>query len=52
MILDVQTLKFNTYNLATILLNKQEEREFWSLKAKENTPNFYSRLEFEKFSTR
>jgi len=45
-ILDVQTLKFNSYNLATILLNNQEEREFWSLKAKGDTPDFHSRLEF------
>jgi hypothetical protein len=50
-ILDVQTLKFNSYNLATILLNKQDKREFWSLKAKGNTPDFHSYLEFEKFST-
>jgi len=49
--LDVQTLKFDTYNLATILLNKQEEREFWSLKAKGDTPDFHNPLEFEKFST-
>jgi len=50
-ILDVQTLQFNSYNLATILLNKQDKREFWSLKAKGDTPDFHSRLEFEKFST-
>jgi len=51
-ILDVQTLKFDTYNLATILLNKQDKREFWSLKAKGDTPDFHSRLEFAKFFTR
>jgi len=47
-ILDVQTLQFNSYNLATIVLNKQDEREFWSLKAKGDTPDFHSRLEFER----
>jgi len=46
--LDVQRLQFNSYNLATIVLNKQDEREFWSLKAKVDTPDFHSRLEFEK----
>jgi len=50
-VLDVQRVKFNSYNLATILLNNQEEREFWSLKAKGDTPDFHSRLEFKKVET-
>lgn len=38
--------KFKYYNMATILLNKEKERTFWTINHLNDTPNFHNKESF------
>lgn len=42
--------EFDLYNVACILLTKENERTFWSLKHQLSVPNFHERRNFLKIT--